>query len=82
VGDRRDGAVRVAPLTAGGGVVRVAAGGLGAVRVAAALPRRGRGAGADSERDGAPWHTVPFIPPVWYYARPWDPPITVDAAWL
>lgn len=23
---------------------------------------------------------APFIPPVWYRARPWDPPITIDAA--
>src|SRR4051812_4558004 len=25
---------------------------------------------------------APFIPPVWYRARPWDPPITNDAACL
>jgi hypothetical protein len=29
-----------------------------------------------------PYAATPFIPPVWYRARPWDPPITNDAAWL
>jgi hypothetical protein len=38
--------------------------------------------GADSERGGRPKPAAPFIPPVWYRARPWDPPITNDAAWL
>jgi hypothetical protein len=33
--------------------------------------------GATGQRPAAP-----FIPPVWYRARPWDPPITNDAAWL
>ena len=30
----------------------------------------------DRERDDGPWPAVPFIPPVWYRARLWDPPIT------
>ncbi|GIE66182.1 hypothetical protein Apa02nite_022900 [Actinoplanes palleronii] len=38
--------------------------------------------GADSERGDRPKPAAPFIPPVWYRARPWDPPITNDAAWL
>ncbi len=38
--------------------------------------------GAHSERDGRPGPAAPFIPPVWYRARPWDPPITNDAACL
>ncbi|GID26672.1 hypothetical protein C8E87_2211 [Paractinoplanes brasiliensis] len=35
-----------------------------------------------SERDDEPEPAAPFIPPVWYRARPWDPPITNDAACL
>ncbi|GGN58632.1 hypothetical protein GCM10010112_12560 [Actinoplanes lobatus] len=38
------------------------------------LPRR------NSERGDRPEPAAPFIPPVWYRARPWDPPITNDAA--
>jgi hypothetical protein len=36
----------------------------------------------NSERGDRPKPAAPFIPPVWYRARPWDPPITNDAAWL
>ena len=39
-------------------------------------------AAPNSERDDRPKPAAPFIPPVWYRARPWDPPITNDAAWL
>jgi len=43
----------------------------------------GHGAGGpDSERDDELSLAAPFIPPVWYRARPWDPPITNDAAYL
>ncbi|BEL09751.1 hypothetical protein Q0Z83_079420 [Actinoplanes sichuanensis] len=34
----------------------------------------------NSERGDRPEPAAPFIPPVWYRARPWDPPITNDAA--
>ncbi|BBH66247.1 hypothetical protein ACTI_29320 [Actinoplanes sp. OR16] len=37
-------------------------------------------AGQHSERGGKVSLAAPFIPPVWYRARPWDPPITNDAA--
>ena len=36
----------------------------------------------NSERDDRLKPIAPFIPPVWYRARLWDPPITNDAAWL
>ncbi|GAA2858052.1 hypothetical protein GCM10010443_20540 [Actinoplanes cyaneus] len=38
--------------------------------------------GRNSERGDRSKPAAPFIPPVWYRARPWDPPITNDAAWL
>ena len=50
-------------------------------RYRAASPSTGRdhlggtANGATGQRPAAP-----FIPPVWYRARPWDPPITIDAA--
>ncbi|GIF07148.1 hypothetical protein Asi03nite_46860 [Actinoplanes siamensis] len=46
-----------------------------------ARPSRNRASG-DSERGDRSKPAAPFIPPVWYRARPWDPPITNDAAYL
>ncbi|GLY01172.1 hypothetical protein Acsp01_15510 [Actinoplanes sp. NBRC 101535] len=44
--------------------------------------RSGERGGRDSERGDEPKLAAPFIPPVWYRARLWDPPITSDAAYF
>ena len=48
----------------------------------AAGERADMATGGHSERGDRPKPAAPFIPPVWYRARPWDPPITNDAALL